>query len=399
MRIGFITGEFPPMQGGVGAFTEQLAKACMARGHEIHVISHRGAREERVSGRGRKLSDLRKPLEKEWGLLHALARHWRWSDIGKIVSVALRYDLDVLNIQYQAAAYNMRSPAINLAPWRLRGLAKTVVTFHDLRVPYLFPKAGRLREYAVRLAAQKSHGVISTNAMDRRTLEQWLGEEVPVVQIPIGSNIPYHQVTREEVAAARRKLGVPHDVLLLGYFGFLNASKGADLLIEALAQLEPDVHLMFIGGRTGTSDHKNNQAFVSEIDQRIDGPGLSARVHYTGFRPDNEISAFLEAADMLVLPYRDGVTLRRGTLMAALVHGRPVISTHPREPVEELVHGENLWLVPREDPDALADAIRYLGGHQAMRARLAQGARHLADAFDWDTIATGTLAFFEALGA
>ena len=142
MRIGFVTGEFPPMEGGVGAFTQELAKALASAGHEIHIITDRQARPATDQ---RRVRDLLGPVSLDFAQLHPIIRSWGWSSMATIVDIVLRYELDVVNIQYQAAAYNMRSPAINLLPWRLKGVAKTVVTFHDLRVPYLFPKACRLR--------------------------------------------------------------------------------------------------------------------------------------------------------------------------------------------------------------------------------------------------------------
>jgi len=39
MRIVLITGEFPPMQGGMGDFTNELGKALAELGHEVHVIT------------------------------------------------------------------------------------------------------------------------------------------------------------------------------------------------------------------------------------------------------------------------------------------------------------------------------------------------------------------------
>ena len=66
------------------------------------------------------------------------------------------------------------------------------------------------------------------------------------------------------------------------------------------------------------------------------------------------MSAHLAAADLMVMPYRDGVSLRRGTLMAVLAHGRPLLTTAPAAPTPELRQGENMWLVPPDDPAALA---------------------------------------------
>src|SRR5438105_13054936 len=59
----------------------------------------------------------------------------------------LTRDCAVVHVQYQAAAFGMTLP-VHLLPRYFRRRApgrKVFVTFHDLKVPYLFPKAGRLR--------------------------------------------------------------------------------------------------------------------------------------------------------------------------------------------------------------------------------------------------------------
>lgn len=397
MRIGLISGEFPPMQGGVGAFSERLAQAMAGMGHTMHVVTHREARPRQEGGARYSLSELKEPLETDWGLLHPVGRHWRWGDVSRIAEVAIRYDLDVLNIQYQAAAYNMRIPAINLAPWRLKGLATTIVTFHDLRVPYLFPKAGRLRQFVVRLAARKSDGIIVTNSGDRESVAGWALGKTRVAEIPIGSNIIVHEATPQTVRDARREMGLSDEVFLLGYFGFLNPSKGADSLVQALARLDGDVHLVFIGGRTGSSDRQTNEQFVAQVEREMEARGVSERVHSTGFLPDKITSYYLQAADLIVLPYRDGASLRRGTLMAALAHGKPVVTTQPQTSAPKLSHGENIWLVEPDDPEALAAAIDVVSKDSALRAKLADGAKRLSREFSWAGIAARTVSFYEEL--
>jgi glycosyltransferase involved in cell wall biosynthesis len=405
LRIGLITGEYPPLQGGVGAFTQELARHLHALGHEIHVITKRAARPAPPSAEGlgerpvarpswRSLND---PLELPYGWLHPRARRWGWSDVGMMAELALRYDLDVVNIQYQAAAYNMRSAAINLAARRLRGLATVVTTFHDLRVPYLFPKAGGLRQAAVRWLATGGHGVIVTNRPDYEEVLSWGLAEPTVRQIPIGSNIPTTTVLPEAVAVVRRRLGLRPADALLGYFGFLNESKGADLLVQALAQLPPHVHLVFIGGRTGDSDQANNQAFLEQLDGLIERLGLGERIHWSGYLDDSAVSEHLQASELMVLPYRDGVSLRRGTLMAALAHGQPVVSTTPNGPVPELAHGENIWLVPPGDVGGLASALHRLLDDHPLRDRLGAGALATAPLFSWERIAADTATFYTYL--
>ncbi len=390
-RIGFVTGEYPPMEGGVGAFTRELAQALSQRGQEIHIFTSRAARPPTAERSRRALTE---PIDQGIARLYPFARTWRWPALAAVTDWVIRYDIDLVNIQYQAAAYHMRSPAINFLPWRLRGVCKTAVTFHDLRVPYLFPKAGWLREAAVFFMARQANGAIVTNQGDYDALTARV--RVPVRQIPIGSNISTYAPTLAEVAQARQALGLQPDDHLLGYFGFLNESKGADTLIEALAQLGGRFHLLFIGGQTGSSD-VTNHPFLAQLRAQIERLGLGARVHWSGFVPDREVSTLLHAADLMALPYRDGVSLRRGTLMATLAHGRPLITTYPTAPTPELAHGQNVWLIPPANAAALVEAIHLLANNAALRQTLGANASQTAELFTWEKIAAQTAVFFHEL--
>lgn len=393
VKIGLITGEYPPMEGGVGAFTAELGQALAVIGYQVHIITSREARPEPEE---RRLSTLQEPVKLPFGWLHPFVKKWNWPSLAQVADVVLREQLDVVNIQYQAAAFHMRSPAANVLPWRLQGLVKTAVTFHDLRVPYLLPKVGRLRRFAVNFMAQQAHGVIATNPEDYTILKQLNSR---VRQIPIGSNIDAYQPHHSEIEEARDLLGLAADTLLLGYFGFLNDTKGADTLLYALAQLEANVHLVFIGGQTSSSDSENNQQFLDYLKGLIEELGLTERVHWTGFVAEKQVSTFLHAADLMVMPYRDGVSLRRGTLMAVLAHGRPLLTTSPTTPTPELAHGKNAWFVPPDEPDLLAQAIRRLAADGALREKLGNTAVHVADRFTWDKIAAETAEFLAQLCA
>jgi glycosyltransferase involved in cell wall biosynthesis len=392
LKIGLVTGEYPPMQGGVGAFTRELAKALALAGCEIHIITDRRARPAEKRQNWRLLQE---PIDLGFAQLHARVGQWRWPVLTTVTDIVVRQELDVLNIQYQAAAYHMRSPAINFLPWRLKGITKTVVTFHDLRVPYLFPKAGRIRRAAVDFMARQAHGVVVTNAADYESMSAVRSGQVR--QIPIGSNISTVEVEAAAVAELRSKLNISPDHFLLGYFGFLNESKGADLLIQALAHQPENTHLLFIGGRTGSSDRDNNQDFYDHLLQASARLNLLERVHFTGFVSDREVAGYLAAADLMVMPYRDGVSLRRGTLMAVLAHGRPLLTTRPVTPIPELVHGRHAYLVPAGQVEPLSNAICELMADRQGRIDMGREARSLAASFSWDRIAEQTSAFFASL--
>jgi glycosyltransferase involved in cell wall biosynthesis len=385
MRIGLVTGEFPPDQGGVGDFTLRLAEALAALGHEVHVITG--------PLRPHALCDL---LPAPCAV-HRAVPFWGWGCWRQVLRVARQERLDVLNLQYQAAAYGMH-PAVHFLP-RRAVRPPVVVTFHDLRVPYLFPKAGPLRWQIVRMLARRADGVIVTNQEDYLRLE----EDLPqgrLALIPIGSNIPPAPPPGYDRDAERARWGVGPGDLLLGYFGFLNESKGGEELVRALALLVEGgvpAHLLMVGGRVGTSD-PTNRAYAAFIDGLIADLGLTEHVHWTGYTDPPSVSAGLLATDVCVLPYRDGVSFRRGTLHACLAHGRAMVTTHPAVPLPEVRDGENMLLVPPRDAGALAEAIRRIWRDPALRARLEEGARALAADFSWDRIARRTAAFLASLG-
>jgi glycosyltransferase involved in cell wall biosynthesis len=391
MKIALVTGEFPPMEGGVGAFTQELARAMAALKHDVHIITSSSAATELKKQRFGRLPE---PNDIGYAHLYPAIKRWRWPSVSTIADLTLRYEFDVVNIQYQAAAYNMKSPAINILPWRIKHIVRTIVTFHDLRVPYLFPKAGPMRDGAISFMARQAGGSILTNAGDYQAMRKRV--DTPLVNIPIGSNIETYTPNHIEIAEAREMLGLGEGDVLLGYFGFVNESKGADTAVEALAELPESYHLVFIGGQTGASD-ETNTAFLVQIRDLVVKLGLDQRVYWTGFLEDKRVSTYLKAADLIVLPYRDGVSLRRGTLMAALAHGCPIVTTYPSAPVEELVHGENVWFFAPDDAAALAGVIRVLMQNDDLRQRLGSGAKQAAGNFSWDKIAHRTVGFYQSI--
>jgi glycosyltransferase involved in cell wall biosynthesis len=393
MKILFLTGEFPPMQGGVGDYTREIGLALKALGCQVHVLGSVEAGP--VSGL----------------TVHPVIRRWNWTCWGTICDLIQQEQPDIIHIQYQAAAYDMH-PAINLLPRRLHrlgsGRPRTVVTFHDLKVPYLFPKAGPLRRRAIDELARSSDAAVTTNRADYEELEQRLGN-APVL-IPIGTNIQPRLPEGYNRTTWRAGWGVGLKDLLLCFFGFVNDRKGVDDLLRALHILtregtgpgvdslasEPNPFLLMIGGQTGASD-PTNIAYLAQIRELILELELQDRICWTDYVPGEEVTASFEAADLCVLPFREGASFLHGTLLAALAHGVPIITTQPAVPLPELQDGRNVLLVPAEQPAALASAITRLADDAELCHVLAKGAKTLSEQFRWETIAATTLDLYRNL--
>jgi glycosyltransferase involved in cell wall biosynthesis len=325
--------------------------------------------------------------------------HWDFSSWQSIAALLKHTEPQILNIQYQTAAYQMH-PAINFLPWRLRFLRyrpRVVATFHDLKLPYLFPKAGPVRRWVTSALIRGCDATIVTNVEDRLQAER-LGAHDPHL-LPIGSNIHPQAPPNYDRQKWRERWGVGEDEVLVCYFGFLNESKGGETLFRALAHLVDSgerIRLLMIGGKVGSSDPAN-VAFLQKMEALIGELNVEGTVAWTGYVDGPEVSANFWAADVCVLPYRDGVSFRRGTLMAALAHGMPIISTYPRVDTAEVVEGENMALVPPDDPQALADKIREVTASDQLRQRLARGATGLSRLFSWEAIAEDTYELYEQI--
>ncbi len=386
MRIALVSGEYPPQPGGIGDYTRRLAEALGQRSHTMTVLTIQDRR-LRVYGHGDLTARL--PHQASTGLDWSL-RCWP-ALIGALDSLRP----DWLHIQYQTGAYAMR-PEVNLLPWRLRALPgrpRIAVTFHDLLTPYLFPKAGPLRRWVNWRLARDADVVITTTAADAASLGE-AGVEVQV--IPIGSNIPVAPPESFERTAWRARLGPGATDRLIAYFGLLAPSKGADVLIEALARLDPSWGLIIIGGAATAPQDVAHAAAVRALVARL---GLAPRVVETGHLPDEEVSAWLLAADLVALPFRDGASFRRGSLLAALAHGCPVVSTMPVDTATTEALRPAALLVPPNDPAALATAIAALGADAPARARLAAAGRALAARFSWSAIAAQHEALYTECGS
>jgi glycosyltransferase involved in cell wall biosynthesis len=346
-RVLFITGEYPPIAGGIGDSVERLRAALVDLGWDSVVLTDPDGQGDDVE----------------------IVRRWDWSIAGRVAGLAGARDVDLIHIQYQAGAYRMH-PAINVLPRSLRGRVNQPVltTFHDLRPPYLFPKAGPIRKALMLRMARWSAAAVVTNPADARTLAP---AGIRLRHIPIGPNLPPPERASCEV-----------DLGAIAFFGFPNRVKGIEDLIVAVGLIDSRrrPRLLLVGAQ-GTPSPNNDILRASVVDRLA--AGADVRVERTSYLPPREASNTLARAGGIVLPFQRGVSLRSGSLLAALQSGRPVIATAPprESDLGELARLPQLILVPRGDAGRLWDAIE----SALTEPREAQP---LPDAYNWPAIAT-----------
>ncbi len=158
--------------------------------------------------------------------------------------------------------------------------------------------------------------------------------------------------------------------------------KGYDILLRALAALPRELHWRF--------DHIGAGGEVRALKALANDLGISGRCNWKGAMDQTEVLAAYRAADIFALASRVTVDGDRDGLPNVLVEaasqGLACVASDLSGIPELITSGETGWLVPAEDPAALADALAKAITDPAARARVgAAAARVVRDGFDYNT--------------
>jgi glycosyltransferase involved in cell wall biosynthesis len=184
-------------------------------------------------------------------------------------------------------------------------------------------------------------------------------------------------------------LGLPSEVFVLLFVGYLAPVKGVEVLLEALEQLgDPQLYCVLVGG--GPLD--------APLKALVQARGMGAQVLFAGPQPTAQVPQWMNAADLLVLPsFSEG---RPNVVLEAQASGLPVVATRVGGTQELIRDGENGLLVDSGDPCQLARAISALKQDPAARSRLAQAGRRCAQVYTWAASASQVRGIYrEVLGA
>lgn len=244
---------------------------------------------------------------------------------------------------------------------------------------------GRVQDAVHRHIHRLSPLIIAHSAFDRqRLIDEFAIAPERVTVIPHGEyGFFAHDTAPVKRDAARRQLGLdPHDEVAL-FFGYIREYKGLDVLLDAwpaVATARPSARLV-IAGDPVRLDAARREALLATATR-------VGAIHRFGYVPFSEVSAYIAAADVLVLPYRH--VSQSGVLFLALAQDLPVVATRVGALPEVLRDGESGVLVPPESPGALAEALTRVLGDDDLRRRLAAGGRAVATRHTWPAIAEQT---------
>ena len=358
VRIGVICPNFPPatFEGGVSHYSEILTKNLLALGHKIYAFTS---------------TEFIKPTGEAnvWPGLKTISIEGPWvgASVLKIKKISIQKRIDVLILQYAPASFGN---SFRIA-WALTKFpCQKITSFHTLWGRGFDRVLGIMVLYG-------SSKIIATNSEIMCLLERHFPSLLNrTYWIPIGSNI---LPSRQYITPNRL-----YDSLIC-YFGMLYPGKGLELILDTLEELKRKgvrYTFKFIGDGIIYFNTYTN-LFLRSIQRRR----LDDEVEWLGQLPADDVSEWLSKSRFVFLPYEKGLSDRRGSFMAAIAHGKAVLTSPPIVPMEFLKNGINvIWPNENSLPAYTEMAARLLRDDEIV-ARLQNGAYDLYQRFRWEKIA------------
>ncbi len=374
-RVLFLTGAFPNMPCGVGDYTSSLTQELVKLGLEVHVLTSHDRRVVTT-------------FHESGGVfVHPKILSWGFTSVPLIMREVRRISPDLIHIQYPASfGAKNRRPLANLlgivTKAATNGKARIVTTLHEY-----VERSLRWRLRAL-LNALTSDCVVCVSSYDRIALAKLISK--PLVHIPIASSIPVVSVTPDQRQKLRDSLGIAQSCWMIVYFGFVTPLKGFDVLIKAFAELKRRAWPGKLVVLTGLDPDKDR--YHREMVTLLNSFGLGDDcIYQKPYFTREEVSTHLQSADMAILPFTEGASERRGSLLTAIGNGLPVITTVGPHLPPTFKHGDNIYLVPSQDPKAIVRAVIELSHNSALRLSMSQRAMSLSEAYSWESIAEKTV--------
>jgi glycosyltransferase involved in cell wall biosynthesis len=331
----------PSMQaiGGLERVGTTLALEIAPRVERLTVCyAHPGPFEQPIRDAGIELVRIRRPSPPPHRLLPAAV------DLARVLR---RERPDVVHAHNPAAGVAARI-ARTLA--RLPGTA-IVASFHGVHFEW-----ARFTRVTVRAADV----VIGVGPTSTQGLGLPPGRAVTVPNAVVAAPV-------REAAEVRAELGAADAQLVVNVARYVGL-KNQRLLLDALARLAPE-RPRLRAALVGEGELRG------ELEAHAERLGLADRVSLLGFRAD--AVDVIAAADVFALS-SDSEALPL-TLLEAMTHGRPVVSTAVGSIPDAVADGESALLVPPGDVDAFSAALARLLDDPQLAARLGAAGRETVE--------------------
>ena len=368
MRIAMMTDSYFPTRDGVVTSIEATRKALETKGHDVLIIAPDPGKNDRMEG------------------VHYLpARKFKGYDGYFVpiypsdkISLLRSLDVDVIHVHGIAL---MAIKAMSAA----RALRKPVViTFHTMigdtleyysPVPIPAPILEKLAWIYLRSLLRRADGIIAPTASTASELRRngVTAREMRIV--PTGIDTVRFS-TDADGQRIRERYGLKGKTAI--HVGRMSYEKNIDVVLRAAAEID-DLTLMIVGKGPARSDF---EGLAKEL-------GISDRVIFTGFVPDEELPEYYAAADVAVSASK--FETQGLSVLEAMSCGLPVACTKDRAFEDFIVDRENGIFFEGGASECAAAIRECLSSGDALRA----GARGAAETFSLSASADAHIALYD----
>ncbi|MBN1306119.1 MAG: glycosyltransferase family 4 protein [Anaerolineales bacterium] len=377
MKILIINSEYPPIGGGAGNASANIARELVQQGQDMVVLTsafrdlpheedREGVRVLRIPA-FRSRADRSGALEQGWfvlsGAYHALrfCMHWKPDVVlaffgapSGVIALILKW---FLKIPYVVSLRGGDVPGFR--PYDF-------ATFHKLAAPLL-------------RVVWKSAGAIVANSQGLQELAIKFEERFPVRVISNGVDVSRY-------APPDKRDWSPPSLLFVGRLVY---QKGLDLLIPALDEIKDLPWSLTVAG---------DGPLRAALEAQVEALGLAARVNFAGWQEKEDLARMYRQTSLFVFPSRhEGMP---NAVLEAMSSGMPVIATRIAGNEELVSPRETGLLVPPDDVAALKEALVELLTDEKKRRRMGEQARSRVEAhFTWRITALGYLEILSSMRA
>jgi glycosyltransferase involved in cell wall biosynthesis len=366
MHLCLYTATFLPTIGGAERVLHALASALTAEGHRVTVLAPWVRRANNHVEAPYHLRRYQRPSSKRFGvrqiLLYLLQEYWQ-------------RPFEVLHCH---GAYPPAYVGATLK--RLLNIPMVVWPHGSDVLPGEFIRANARLERRLRTGLAAADLVIAQSEFLHREMLALRVPEDKIRRIPNGVHVAAFQPRTSAPS-------VPSPYILA--MGSFSPKKGFDVLLRAFASVaaeDTSIHLVMAGAG------KEWPAYTALVRAH----DLRDRVHFVGIVEGVcKIQLYQHCLFFVNSSRREPFAVVN---LEALAAGKPLVATAVGGNVEVVSEGGNGFLVPPDDPEALARRMLTLRNEPALRARMGRVSSDLARRYDWQVILPQyTTVFEEAL--
>lgn len=400
MKVLVISAAYPPFHAGEATNTYFLCKQLADRKLDVHVLTSQGC-----TGTG------------EPGItVHPIMDQWSWAEIPRFKAFLKRSAPDAIYLMYLGVMYHYH-PMITFTPTIAKKLfphVPFVTRFENVRActdPSRMSLVSRVfRKYVVQEWAGRggvsynfgtlirdSDRIIALCKLHRDViLEESPDAKDKVSLIPPPPNMRICKGDVESCRRQRAKFGLDPEDFVFAFLGYIYPSKSVETLLRAfqiVMSQKTQVKLLFVGGKFDLN-YNGEDIYVEQMYALSKELRVDSNIVWTGsFNADSEEGSLsLQAADVGVFTFNNGVQLNNSSFSSMASHGLPMIATRGPYLDEPFVHRENVMLCEPNDPNVLAQSMLLMMENPELRERLRRGALRLASEwFSWERATERTI--------